>query len=216
MTLASVTYRARDLVLSRFQWNDGHADVWRIFRDPDALARVVAGLAEAFAGEGISRVCGIESRGFLLGAAVAVRLGVGFTAVRKDDGLFPGDELTRRTPPDYRRRCHQLRVQRASLAPGERVLMVDDWIETGSQALTLKSMIEDGGGTWVGCAVIVDQASDACRRALDVRGLVTAAELPPPHPPRQPPGEQPASACSTTSTPTASPWPRPAPTRPPG
>lgn len=173
-----MTNPARDLALSHFQWINGHADVWKIFRDPDALSGVVRGLAATFEGEGITAVCGIESRGFLLGAAVAVELGVGFIAVRKQEGLFPGEKLTRQTSPDYRRLRHELRIQRASLTPSDRVLMVDDWIETGSQALSVKSMVEDGGGRWVGCAVIVDQTSEACRRSLDVRGLITAAELP--------------------------------------
>ncbi|ALO98999.1 Phosphoribosyltransferase [Streptomyces hygroscopicus subsp. limoneus] len=70
------------------------------------------------------------SRGFLLGAAVAVELGVGFFAVRKQEGLFPGEKLTRQTSPDYRRLRHELRIRRASLTPSDRVLMVDDWIET--------------------------------------------------------------------------------------
>ncbi|MBB4795519.1 phosphoribosyltransferase family protein [Streptomyces nodosus] len=173
-----MTHRARDLALSHFQWIDGHADVWKIFRDPEALTGVVRGLAATFEGEGITAVCGIESRGFLLGAAVAVELGVGFIAVRKQHGLFPGEKLTRQTPPDYRRLRHELRIQRTSLTPSDRVLMVDDWVETGSQALSVKAMVEEVGSHWGGCAVIVDQASEACRRTLDVRSLVTAAELP--------------------------------------
>ncbi|MEE1831983.1 phosphoribosyltransferase family protein [Streptomyces sp. SP17KL33] len=173
-----MTDPARDLALSHFQWIDGHADVWRIFRDPAALSGVVRGLAATFESEGITAVCGIESRGFLLGAAVALELGVGFIAVRKQDGLFPGEKITRRTPPDYRRLRHELRMQRASLTAGDRVLLVDDWIETGSQAASVKSMVEEGGSRWGGCAVIVDQTSESCRRKLDVRGLVRAAELP--------------------------------------
>ncbi|MDX3066587.1 MULTISPECIES: phosphoribosyltransferase family protein [Streptomyces] len=180
-----MTHPARDLALSHFQWIDGHADVWKIFRNPDALSGVVRGLAATFEGERVTAVCGIESRGFLLGAAVAIELGVGFIAVRKQDGLFPGEKLTSQTSPDYRRLRHELRIQRASLMPSDRVLMVDDWIETGSQALSVKSMVEAGGSRWVGCAVIVDQASEACRRRLDVRSLVTAAELPEWNPRRQ-------------------------------
>jgi adenine phosphoribosyltransferase len=69
---------ARDVVLGRFAWIGGHADVWAVFRDAEALRTVVAALAEPFRAEGITAVCGIESRGFLLGGAVAVELGVGF------------------------------------------------------------------------------------------------------------------------------------------
>ena len=98
---------ARELVLDRFAWIDGHADVWAVFRDAAALRAVVAALAEPFRAEGVTAVCGIESRGFLLGGAVAVELGVGFVPVRKAGGLFPGAKVTRTTAPDdLRRRSH--------------------------------------------------------------------------------------------------------------
>ncbi|MFI9601800.1 phosphoribosyltransferase family protein [Streptomyces sp. NPDC052043] len=169
---------ARNLTLEHFQWIDGHADVWKIFRDPQALATVVRGLVEPFRREGITAVCGIESRGFLLGAAAAIELGVGFVPVRKQAGLFPGGKVTRQTAPDYRGNRHELRLQRASLTPVDRVLMVDDWIETGSQATAVRSMLDECGSQWGGCGVIVDQASDHCRLALGVRGIVSATELP--------------------------------------
>lgn len=176
--LAIMMSKARTLVLEHFRWIDGHADVWQIFRDPAALAAVVRGMAEPFRDDEVSAVCGIESRGFLLGAAVAVELGVGFVPVRKQEGIFPGTKVTRRSDPDYRGLRQELRLQRATVGSGDRVLLVDDWIETGSQATAVRSMVEECGGHWVGCAVIVDQATPALGTGLGVRSLVTAAELP--------------------------------------
>jgi adenine phosphoribosyltransferase len=169
---------ARNLTLEHFQWVDGHADVWKIFRNAEALAGVVAGLVEPFQDEGVTAVCGIESRGFLLGAAAAIALSVGFVPVRKQAGLFPGEKITRRTAPDYRNLRHELRLQRTSLAAGDRVLMVDDWIETGSQAAAVKAMVEECGSQWGGCSVIVDQSSDDRRLTLGVRSLISAVDLP--------------------------------------
>ncbi|MFL5998961.1 MAG: phosphoribosyltransferase [Streptomyces sp.] len=168
---------ARGLVLERFRWIGGHADVWPIFRDPGALAAVVGGLAGPFRDDGVTAVCGIESRGFLLGAAVA-ELGLGFVAVRKGEGIFPGEKLTRRSAPDYRGTRQELRLQRAAVGPGDRVLLVDDWIETGSQVSAVRSMVEQCGGDWAGCTVIVDQTTPARRADLCVRSIVAAAELP--------------------------------------
>jgi adenine phosphoribosyltransferase len=171
---------ARDLTLEHFRWIGGHADVWAVFRDAKALAAVVAGLVEPFRGERITAVCGIESRGFLLGGAAAIELGVGFVPVRKGEGLFPGDKVVRQSSPDYRSLRHTLRLQRSSLGPGERVVLVDDWIETGNQAVAVRSMVEECGSTWVGCSVIVDQLTGAPRNALGaVRGILTAQDLPP-------------------------------------
>ncbi len=105
----------RALLLDRFRWVDGHADLWPVFRDGAAFAEVVKALAEPFRDAGVTAVCGIESRGFLLGGAVALELGVGFAAVRKAAGLFPGEKLTRETDPDYRGFRHVLRMQRSAL-----------------------------------------------------------------------------------------------------
>ncbi|WUT01070.1 phosphoribosyltransferase family protein [Streptomyces sp. NBC_00708] len=172
-----MTSDARAVALEHFRWIGGHADVWPIFRDPEALAVVVRGLAGPFRDDATA-VCGVESRGFLLGAAVAVELGVGFVAVRKGEGIFPGDKVTRRSDPDYRGTRQELRLQRAAVGPGDRVLLVDDWIETGSQASAVRSMVEECGGQWAGCSVVVDQTAPARRADLGVRSIVTAAELP--------------------------------------
>ena len=177
----SAPSHARQLVLERFRWVSGHADVWSVFRDAKALAAVVAALADPFreAG-GVDAVCGVEARGFLLGAAVAVELGAGFLPVRKGTGLFPGEKTFGQTAPDYRGLRHTLRLQRAAVAEGDRILLVDDWIETGNQALTVKALIEQCGASWVGCSVLVDQLADpAVRAALGpVHAVLDASELP--------------------------------------
>ncbi|HEX4787282.1 MAG TPA: phosphoribosyltransferase family protein [Actinospica sp.] len=171
---------ARDLALDRFRWIGGHADVWRVFRDAGALAAVVAALAEPFRREKVDAVCGVEARGFLLGAAVAVELGVGFLPVRKGTGLFPGEKTFGQTAPDYRGLRHTLRLQRSAVTAGDRVLLVDDWVETGTQATTVKSLIEQCGGSWVGCSVLIDQLAPEVREQLSpVHALLDADRLPP-------------------------------------
>lgn len=170
---------AKDLVLEHFRWVGGHADVWAVFRDARSLAAVVAALAEPYRGENVDAVCGVESRGFLLGAAVAVELGAGFLPVRKGTGLFPGEKAFGQTAPDYRGLRHTLRLQRAAIAPGDRVLLVDDWIQTGNQASTVKALIEDSGAVWLGCSVLVDQLPPETREELaPVRSVLGADQLP--------------------------------------
>jgi adenine phosphoribosyltransferase len=170
---------ARDALLSRFAWQGGHADVWRVFDDGATFAAVVTALAEPWRTAGVSKVCGVEARGFILGSPVAIRLGVGFVAIRKAGSLFPGPKDSETTAPDYRGIMHQEMQQRA-LQTNDRVLLVDDWAEKGSQALAAKRLIEQRGAILLGVAVMVDQLSDATRRILgDVRSIVRAAELPP-------------------------------------
>lgn len=158
---------------------DGHADVWRLFDDAALLRRVVDALVAPFRGEA-TRVAGIESRGFILGTAAAVALGVGFLPIRKGDGLFPGPKATAKAGTDYRGTVHTLRMQRASASPGDRVLLVDDWIETGSQALAARQLVEECGASLIGVATVVTQApaevlaqlgrTHALRRAADLAG----------------------------------------------
>lgn len=169
---------ARDLLLERFQWVDGHADIWPVFWHGEAFRAIVEFLVAPFRSASITAVCGVESRGFLLGGAAALQLGVGFVPVRKACGLFPGEKLVRETQPDYRGVRHSLRLQRASVAEGDRVLLVDDWIETGSQALTVRDLLSDVGAELAGCAVVVDQTHPGSGHALgQFHAVVTSEEL---------------------------------------
>jgi adenine phosphoribosyltransferase len=170
----------RDRVLAAFRWVDGHADVWRLFGDADVFAAVVEHLAGVAASASATKVAGIESRGFILGGAVAVRASIGFVAVRKESGLFPGPKVIGRAAADYRGIEHLFRIQQQSLSDRDRVLLVDDWAELGSQALTARRLIEQAGAAWAGAALIVDQLEPSRRAELEpVTHIVTADDLGP-------------------------------------
>ena len=157
--------------------DEGLGNMWPVFYDAGLFGRVIAQMAVPFEGR-VDKIAGIESRGFLLGAAVAARLEVGFVAIRKSDGLYPGETLTALTASDYRGRQHTFRLQRAAVREGERVGLVDDWFETGSQGLIARALVEQAGGTYAGASIIVDQLSDERRRELaPCHALVAAAEL---------------------------------------
>jgi adenine phosphoribosyltransferase len=157
----------------RIEFVDGHADVWRLFDDPAQLRELAEALVEPFRG-GVTKVAGIESRGFILGTAAALALGVGFVPVRKEAGLFPGPKAVAEAGTDYRGNRHRLRVQRAALDDRDRVLLVDDWIETGSQAAAAKQLVEACGAELVGIATVVTELSPEAARGLGRRhALVT-------------------------------------------
>jgi adenine phosphoribosyltransferase len=145
---------------------DGRSDVWRAFADRALFARTVAALAAPFRGERYAKVAGVEARGFVLGGAVAAHTGAGFVAVRKGDGWLPGDLAERDTEPDWQGRTHSLKLQRGALSEGDRVLLVDDWFETGAQALASRALIEESGATLVGMSIVVDDLPDAVRGRL--------------------------------------------------
>lgn len=155
----------------------GHADVWAVFLDAKLFRDVVVALAEPFRGD-VSKVAGIESRGFLLGAAVAFELGVGFVAIRKPGGLFPGEKYIERSAIDYRGHAWELRMQRDAVRPNEAVLLVDDWVQTGSQAAAARKLIEVTGGVLAGIAAIVDQTPEDWKdHQVASHFLIAASEL---------------------------------------
>jgi adenine phosphoribosyltransferase len=174
-----MTSEARRALLDTFRWVSGHADVWRVFADADALAAVVTGMVAPWRDRGVTHVVGVEARGFLIGGAAAVQLNAGFVAVRKPDGLLPGAKVAADTVPDYRGRRHRLRMQ-AILGPGDRALLVDDWAERGSQAYGVKQLVAACGATFLGVSVLVDQLASETRADLGtVTALVRAHELGP-------------------------------------
>lgn len=167
-----------DELVARVEIIDGHADVLGAVADAGLLARAAAALAEPFADERVTKVAGLEARGFIFGAATALVLGAGFVPVRKPGGIHPGPKARVVTAPSWRGRSVALEVQRAAIGPGDRVLLVDDWAETGAQAVAAKQLIEECGGAYLGLSLLIDQLTEETRAALaPVRSVADAAEV---------------------------------------
>jgi adenine phosphoribosyltransferase len=144
----------------------GHADIWPWFADARLFAAIVEALAEPFKKDHVSELVGIEARAFLLADAVARELNSGVIPVRKQGAIFPGPHLSRKTAPDYRGRTTDLLIQDGVLSGSDRVLLVDDWLETGSQALAAIEAVRATGARVAGVGVIVDQSESALRSRL--------------------------------------------------
>jgi adenine phosphoribosyltransferase len=170
----------KDDFLARFRWIDGHADILGLLSDGEFLTGAVRALAEPFASERITKVAAVEARGFILGAGVALTIGVGLVPIRKRGSIHPGAKVERMTSPDWRGQESILRLQRSTLEEDDSVLLVDDWAETGSQANASKTLVEDCGASYAGLTLLVDQLPDDMRAALaPVHAVVRADELPP-------------------------------------
>jgi adenine phosphoribosyltransferase len=170
--------KARQLLLDSFRWTDGHADFGGVFRDPDVLMAIGPALARPFDAAEVTAVVGAEARGFVVAALVARELGVGLVLARKPGSVHPGAARQVADEPDWRGRTTEFRISRQAVRPGDRLLLVDDWIETGSQARTLAALVGRLGAEVVGVSVLVDDTTTAVRRGLNVVGLVTSSELP--------------------------------------
>ena len=128
-------------------------DVTTLLRDPEGFKLAVDALASPYANADIALVVGIESRGFILGAAVADRLGAGFVPVRKV-GKLPS--VTVRKTYDLEYGTDSLEMHRDAIDPGQRVLIVDDLLATGGTARATVDLVKEIGGTVAGVAFLIE------------------------------------------------------------
>jgi adenine phosphoribosyltransferase len=114
-------------------------DITPLLGDPQAFNMVVNLLADRYIGQHIDRVVGVEARGFILGAALAYKLNTGLILVRKP-GKLPADTLKAAYELEYG--VDQLEIHRDALAPGSRVVLVDDVIATGGTIRAALALIK--------------------------------------------------------------------------
>lgn len=130
-------------------------DITTLLKDPEAFAVALEALAAPFADEGIAVVAGIESRGFVLGAPIADRLGAGFVPIRKE-GRLPAATLRRSYDLEYGR--DTIEMHRDAVDAGARVLLVDDLLATGGTAEAAVALLRDAGAEVVSAAFLVELA----------------------------------------------------------
>lgn len=170
----------RDEFLSRFRWIHGHADILGLFSETGFLAQTARALADPFRDVGVTKVVGIEARGFVLASAVALELGAGFVPARKGGAIHPGAKAERLAGPDWRGRTTLLQIQRPALTADDVVLVVDDWAESGAKAIAARALIGECGARYAGLSLLVDQLEEDTRAAVaPVTAVVRSTELPP-------------------------------------
>ena len=148
-------------------------DITPLLLDPEALADAVDRLAEWARPLEVDFVAAAEARGFILGAALAVELGVGFVPARKP-GKLPHDTITAEYILEYG--VDALEMHSDALAHGARVLLHDDLLATGGTARALVDLVEGTGAVIAGCGFLVELAFLGGRERLagyDVHALIT-------------------------------------------
>jgi adenine phosphoribosyltransferase len=128
-------------------------DVTTLLRDPDGFRIAIDQLTSPFAGVGVDLVVGIESRGFILGSAVADRLRTGFVPVRKL-GKLPAATIRASYALEYG--TDSLEMHRDAITAGQRVLIVDDLLATGGTASATVRLVKELGGIVVGVAFLIE------------------------------------------------------------
>jgi len=130
---------------------------------PEALELGVRALAEPFRLERIDRVVGIEARGFVFGAPVALELGVGFVPIRKP-GKLPHETMSVSYDLEYG--SDTLEMHADAIGKGQRVLVVDDLLATGGTAAAAVELLDRAGADVVGCTFLIELGFLAGRERL--------------------------------------------------
>lgn len=148
-------------------------DITTLLKDHVAFQRVIDKFSAFYQEEEIDKVVGIESRGFIFGAPLAYNLGAGFVPVRKP-GKLPSDIYEATYDLEYGK--DTLNIHQDAIAPGQRVLLVDDLLATGGTMGAAVELVKRLGGIVVGIAVLVELADLKGREKLagqSVLSLIT-------------------------------------------
>jgi adenine phosphoribosyltransferase len=128
-------------------------DITTLLRDKDGFRLTIEALAKPFEGDNIDVVVGVESRGFILGGAVADRLGTGFAPVRKK-GKLPSKTVQETYDLEYGTDC--LEIHSDAVEKGQKVLIIDDVLATGGTAAATIKLIRRLGGDVRSLAFLIE------------------------------------------------------------
>ncbi|WP_149183832.1 adenine phosphoribosyltransferase [Streptomyces sp. TRM49041] len=167
----TTTETTRELLLSRIRDVPDHPkpgvmfkDITPLLADPVAFAALTGTFAELSARHGATKIVGLEARGFILAAPVAVCAQIGFVPVRKA-GKLPGATLRQAYELEYG--TAEIEVHAEDLAPGDRVLVIDDVLATGGTAEASLELIRRAGAEVAGVAVLMELGFLAGRARLE-------------------------------------------------
>ncbi len=147
-------------------------DITTLLKQADGFHAVVDKLGAAYRGHAIDKIAVIESRGFIIGAALAYSFNVGFVPIRKP-GKLPAENFGHDYHLEYG--TDRLELHTDGIQRGEQVLLVDDLIATGGTAEAALRLIGIAGGSVVGCAFVVDLPDLGGRERIERLGYPVLA-----------------------------------------
>lgn len=149
-------------------------DITPLLGDPAAFTACIDQLEAEYRGKGIEVIAAAEARGFIFGAPLALRLGAGFVPIRKP-GKLPYATIAQEYALEYGN--DRLEVHSDALAPGKKVLLVDDVLATGGTMAACRDLVKSTGAELVACAFVIELSFLGGREKLgtccDVFSLVT-------------------------------------------
>lgn len=142
-------------------------DITPLFADPDALDAAVDAIAAHFADAGVTKIVAPEARGFMIGAPIAYKLGVGFIPARKP-GKLPRATVSVSYELEYG--TDTLEIHEDAIEPGDRILLIDDLIATGGTLSAVAKLVQQMGAEIAGYGCILELDALKPREVLDPNG----------------------------------------------
>jgi len=130
-------------------------DITTVLRDREGFKKIIDFFTEKFKNEKIDYIAGIESRGFIFGAALAYELGAGFVPLRKP-GKLPGETLSQSYELEYG--TDTLQIHKDAIEPGKKVVIIDDLLATGGTASAACHLVARTGAEVVAAAFVIELA----------------------------------------------------------
>lgn len=149
-------------------------DITPLLADPAGFSEACDRLAEPFKDKGITKVVGIESRGFIFGAPVAERLGAGLVPIRKP-GKLPAERVNQSYELEYG--TDTIEIHADAVSPGEKVLLVDDLLATGGTMAAAAELVTKIGGQIVGIAFVIELCFLSGRDKLPGQNIHTLIQV---------------------------------------
>lgn len=149
-------------------------DITPLLASPEAFHDTCDRLAQPFAGKGVTKVIGIESRGFIFGTPVAERLGAGFVPIRKP-GKLPARTVSQSYQLEYG--TDTIEIHADAIAPGEKVLIIDDLLATGGTMAAAADLVAKLGGRAVGIGFVIELCFLAGRDKLQGQNVETLIQV---------------------------------------
>ena len=144
-----------------------YRDITTLLKDSVSFRATINELVKRYTGAKIDVVAAIEARGFIIGAALAFQLGVGFVPIRKK-GKLPAETVGQDYELEYGTDRIEMHVD--AVSKGDYVLLVDDLIATGGTAEAACKLVENMGGTITECCFVVDLPDLGGRKRLEENG----------------------------------------------
>ena len=145
-------------------------DITTLLKDGEAFAQSIDELTEKLRPYNLNKIVAIESRGFIFGAPIAYRLGIGFVPVRKL-GKLPADTVTAEYELEYG--SNTVEMHRDAISPGERVAIVDDLLATGGTTRATIDLVEQLEGKVVALAFLIELTELGAREYLEGYDIIT-------------------------------------------